>query len=83
MAFEKINEFAADKQKLCVEHDTISDELFREYGVNRGLRDINGKGVLTGLTRISKVRTRSLRRRAVVPRVQHKHAYKEPRRLRL
>ena len=55
MAFEKINEFAADKQKLCVEHDTISDELFREYGVNRGLRDINGKGVLTGLTRISKV----------------------------
>ena len=53
MAFEKINEFAADKQKLCVEHDTISDELFREYGVNRGLRDINGKGVLTGLTRIS------------------------------
>lgn len=55
MAFEKINEFAADKQKMCVEHDTISDELFREYGVNRGLRDINGKGVLTGLTRISKV----------------------------
>ena len=55
MAFEKINEYAADKQKLCVEHDTISDELFREYGVNRGLRDINGKGVLTGLTRISKV----------------------------
>ena len=55
MAFEKINDFAAEKQKLCVEHDTISDELFREYGVNRGLRDINGKGVLTGLTRISKV----------------------------
>ena len=26
MAFEKINEFAADKQKLCVEHDTLSDE---------------------------------------------------------
>ena len=55
MAFDKINEFAAEKQKLCVEHDTISDALFREYGVNRGLRDINGKGVLTGLTRISKI----------------------------
>ena len=55
MAFDKINEFAAEKQKLCVEHDTISDSLFREYGVNRGLRDINGKGVLTGLTRISKI----------------------------
>lgn len=55
MAFEKINEYAAEKEKLCTEHDTISDELFRQYGVNRGLRDINGKGVLTGLTRISKI----------------------------
>ncbi|MBP0982809.1 MAG: citrate/2-methylcitrate synthase [Oscillospiraceae bacterium] len=55
MAFEKINEFSAEKQKLCKEHDTISDDLFKEYGVNRGLRDINGKGVLTGLTRISKI----------------------------
>lgn len=40
---------------LCVENDTISDELFKEYGVNRGLRDINGNGVLTGLTNISKI----------------------------
>ena len=55
MAFEKINEYAAEKQKLCTENDTISDALFKEYGVNRGLRDINGKGVLTGLTRISKI----------------------------
>ena len=55
MAFERLNEYAAEKQKLCTEHDTISDALFREYGVNRGLRDINGKGVLTGLTRISKI----------------------------
>ncbi|MCI5668726.1 MAG: citrate/2-methylcitrate synthase [Oscillospiraceae bacterium] len=55
MAFERINEYAAEKQKLCKEHDTISDTLFKEYGVNRGLRDINGKGVLTGLTRISKI----------------------------
>lgn len=40
---------------LCVENDTISDELFKEFGVNRGLRDINGNGVLTGLTNISKI----------------------------
>ena len=33
----------------------ISDKLFDEYGVNRGLRDMNGKGVLTGLTNISKI----------------------------
>ena len=40
---------------LCVSNDTISDDLFREFGVNRGLRDINGNGVLTGLTNISKI----------------------------
>ncbi|MBR5509183.1 MAG: citrate/2-methylcitrate synthase [Lachnospiraceae bacterium] len=40
---------------LCLENDTISDELFKEFGVNRGLRDLNGNGVLTGLTNISKI----------------------------
>lgn len=40
---------------LCVANDTISDDLFKEFGVNRGLRDINGNGVLTGLTNISKI----------------------------
>ena len=42
-------------QKLCMENDVIPDSLFKEYGVNRGLRDINGNGVLTGLTEISDV----------------------------
>ena len=52
---EQLANYAAQKKALCVENDTISDSLFQEYGVNRGLRDINGKGVLTGLTNISKI----------------------------
>ena len=52
---EQLANYAAQKKALCVENDTISDILFQEYGVNRGLRDINGKGVLTGLTNISKI----------------------------
>ena len=52
---EQLANYAAQKKALCVENDTISDSLFLEYGVNRGLRDINGKGVLTGLTNISKI----------------------------
>ena len=52
---EQLANYAAQKKALCVEHDTISDSLFQEFGVNRGLRDINGKGVLTGLTNISKI----------------------------
>jgi citrate synthase len=47
--------YAAGKKQMCIDNDTISDSLFDEYGVNRGLRDVNGKGVLTGLTRISKI----------------------------
>ncbi len=34
---------------------TIDPALFTEYDVKRGLRDINGKGVLVGLTEISDV----------------------------
>lgn len=47
--------YVKTKKDICVENDTISDALFKEYGVNRGLRDLNGKGVLTGLTNISKI----------------------------
>jgi len=39
----------------CVAHDAIDRELFAEYGVKKGLRDVNGVGVLTGLTNISMV----------------------------
>ena len=43
----------AKLSKLCTENDRIDPELFSYYKVNRGLRDANGKGVLTGLTEIS------------------------------
>ena len=33
----------------------IRDRLYTEYQVKRGLRDLNGKGVLAGLTNISDV----------------------------
>ncbi len=36
----------------------IPTALFKEYGVNRGLRDINGNGVLTGLTNISLIQSK-------------------------
>lgn len=52
---ENIIHYARRQQEVCKKNDTISDNLFQEYGVNRGLRDQNGKGVLTGLTNISKI----------------------------
>ncbi|HHU31680.1 MAG TPA: citrate/2-methylcitrate synthase [Clostridia bacterium] len=41
--------------KICREKNSISIELYDQYGVKRGLRDKSGKGVLTGLTSISLV----------------------------
>ena len=35
-------DYAAKKQDICIKNDTISDSLFKEYGVNRGLRDEKG-----------------------------------------
>ena len=52
---EQVKLYAESKKELCVNVDTIPEELFRKFGVNRGLRDENGKGVLTGLTTISKI----------------------------
>ena len=43
------------KAACCMSEDKIDRNLFDEFGVKRGLRDFNGKGVLTGLTNISKI----------------------------
>lgn len=50
-----LNEYTCVQEEICRKNDSIAPRLFEEYGVNRGLRDENGNGVLTGLTRISKV----------------------------
>lgn len=38
-----------------MKHHHIDQNLYAEYDVKRGLRDSNGKGVLTGLTQVSDV----------------------------
>ena len=48
-------EYAEKQKNLCVKKDSISRDLYRKYGVQRGLRDEKGRGVLTGLTNISKI----------------------------
>ncbi len=41
--------------EVCKEHSSLDLSLYQKYDVKRGLRDINGKGVLAGLTQISNV----------------------------
>lgn len=40
---------------LCRDNGYIEPQLYTEHQVNRGLRDLNGNGVLTGLTEISEI----------------------------
>lgn len=48
-----------EKYKLmCLDEGAIEPELYTKYSVNRGLRDLNGKGVLTGLTEISEIQAK-------------------------
>lgn len=41
--------------EVCKEHSSLDLSLYGKYDVKRGLRDINGKGVLAGLTQVSNV----------------------------
>ena len=52
---KSIEEYANRQESMCRAHDAIDRRLYDEYGVNCGLRDENGNGVLTGLTNISKI----------------------------
>lgn len=47
--------YYGDYAELCRKADRIDSELFDRYEVQRGLRDKNGNGVVTGLTNISRI----------------------------
>lgn len=49
------------------ENNKISAELFTKYQVKRGLRDIDGRGVLVGLTEIGDVRSYIVEENEMVP----------------
>lgn len=53
--FSEITPEIKELEKICEANSSIDPKLYIEHKVNRGLRDINGKGVLTGLTEISEV----------------------------
>lgn len=53
--FSEITPEILDLTELCNKNSYIDHTLYDKYEVKRGLRDINGKGVLTGLTEISEV----------------------------
>ncbi len=57
----------AKLQKELSKHNMLDQNLYLEYDVKRGLRDANGKGVLTGLTEVSDVVAFKLENGDLVP----------------
>ena len=43
------------KEEKMIKNSQIPSEFYKKYNVKEGLRDINGKGVLAGLTNISAI----------------------------
>lgn len=52
---EDYNNITKEYSAICEKNGAIKKELFAEYGVKRGLRDVSGQGVLTGITNVSRV----------------------------
>lgn len=55
MAEINFGEILDEYVRFCNESGKIDLNLYEEYNVKRGLRDSNGRGVLTGLTEVSDV----------------------------
>lgn len=53
--------------KLSRQNSLIDPELYTKYEVKRGLRDLNGKGVLAGLTEISEIISYTIEDSEMIP----------------
>lgn len=67
---ERLSQISPEVMKLsqkCIMRGKIDTSLYEKYDVKRGLRDINGKGVVTGLTEISEIHSTKVVDGAEVP----------------
>ena len=55
--YSEITQELLDLSELCRKGSAIDPALYEKLDVKRGLRDINGKGVLAGLTEISEIQS--------------------------
>ena len=72
-AYSEITPELKTLASMAQEADRIDQDLFMQYDVKRGLRDMNGVGVLAGLTHVSDVIAKKMVDGAAVP--DHGHLY--------
>lgn len=65
--FKYDNEVLERFTNLAIESNRIDPELFSKYQVKRGLRDLDGRGVLVGLTEIGEVHSYIVDENDIIP----------------
>lgn len=65
--FSEVTPDIKNLSDLCIKNGSIEPELYTKYDVKRGLRDISGQGVLTGLTEVSKIQSYTMEDREMIP----------------
>ena len=70
MSLNKITDITTEilnLTELCKNNSSIDPGLYGKYEVKRGLRDINGQGVLAGLTEIGEVKAYTMNDSELIP----------------
>ena len=67
MAYTFADDRIKELAQVCENNGCIDKDLYTKFDVKRGLRDLNGKGVLTGLTDICEIRQNKIVDGVAVP----------------
>ena len=58
MNYSEITPYIKELAKKSCDNNHIVPELYAQHDVKRGLRDLNGNGVVTGLTEVSRIKSK-------------------------
>ena len=58
-SYSEITDYIKELAALSSSNNQIKPEMYPEHSVMRGLRDLNGNGVVTGLTEISHIKAKA------------------------
>ncbi|MBQ5837290.1 MAG: citrate synthase, partial [Clostridia bacterium] len=60
MRYSEITSYIAEMAEISNRNNHIEPSMYSLHKVNKGLRDMNGNGVVTGLTEVSKVMAKKI-----------------------
>ena len=60
MKYSEITPYIAEMAEISNRNNHIEPQMYLHHKVNKGLRDMNGNGVVTGLTEVSKIMAKTV-----------------------